>query len=309
MPFAPIPREKVLGVIEKLGPVQPIDIRKELKEGDSMLIGAMLSEMAANGIVAISKTKRGGSPFYYDPRHPEALAKAAPALGEKDRRTFAFLQEQGVVREDTLEPLTRVSLGNIPDFSRRFTVALNGVETAFWRYYMIPEDEAKARAMPVLEEKPVAIVAPAVATPVAVPIVTTEEKAAEKPKKAPRKRAPSVKRAKKVESAVAQTTIAPVTDVFADRTKAYFKTGTVSEMTILKPETETTCVHTVAGPHGTLHTFVYASAKKLTEKMVLAQLLVARGKGMPLLVLATEELSKKLTEFFDETPNVHHAHI
>lgn len=66
-------------------------------------------------------------------------------------------------------------------------------------------------------------------------------------------------------------------------------------MTILKPETETTCVHTVAGPHGTLHTFVYASAKKLTEKMVLAQLLVARGKGMP--VLATEELSKKLTEF------------
>ncbi len=309
MPFTPIPREKVLGVIEKLGPVQPIDIRRELKEGDSMLIGAMLSEMAANGIVAISKTKRGGSPFYYDPRHPEALAQAASALGEKDRRTFAFLQEQGVVREDTLEPLTRVSLGNIPDFSRKFTIALNGVETTFWRYYLVSEEEAKARVMPVIEEKPVEVVASAVVAPPAAPIIETEGKAVEKPKKAPRKRAPSVKRVKKVEAPAAQTTVASVTDALADRTKAYFKTGSLSDLTILKPETETTCVHTVAGPHGMLHTFVYASAKKLTEKMVLAQLLVARGKGMPLLVLATEELSKKLTEFFDETPNVHHASI
>jgi len=42
---------------------------------------------------------------------------------------------------------------------------------------------------------------------------------------------------------------------------------------------------------------------------VLAQLLIARGKGMPLLVLSSENISKKLTEFFDETPNVYHSRL
>lgn len=111
---------------------------------------------------------------------PEALAQAASALGEKDRRTFAFLQEQGVVREDTLEPLTRVSLGNIPDFSRKFTIALNGVETVFWRYYLISEEEAKTRAMPVIEERPVAVVAPVVVAPVAAPHCVDRRKSCRK---------------------------------------------------------------------------------------------------------------------------------
>src|SRR5438128_461354 len=59
-----IPKEDILGAIAKLGPCQPIDIRKELKQGDSFLIGAMLSELVAEGKLQISKVRRGGSPFY-----------------------------------------------------------------------------------------------------------------------------------------------------------------------------------------------------------------------------------------------------
>ena len=266
MSFAPIPREKVLAVIERLGPVQPLDVRRELREGDTVLIGAILSEMAANGAVAISKTKRGGSPFYYDPRKPETLAATAQHLGEKDKRTFDRLLADGVLREDELDPLTRVSLANIPDFSRRFVVALNGADVVFWRYYLVPEEDARARVLP---------------------------------RKAARKRAPRAKKA------TVQATLGP--DPLLDRVRAELKE--VSDVAILKPGAELTCVHAVPGPHGTIHTFVFASAKRLTEKAVLAQLLAARARGMPLLVLSTEEVSKKLTELFDETPNVFHARL
>ncbi len=300
MVFQPIPREKVLAVIEKLGPVQPVDVRRELHEGDSMLIGAILSEMVANGMVAISKTKRGGSPFYYDPAKPQTLDLIAQFLGEKDRRTYDLLKEQGILREDSLEPLTRVSLGNIPDFSRRFTVALNGTDVAFWRHHLVPEEEARTRAQP-----------SAPAAPVVTAVAPTE---AEPPKKAVRKRA-SVKRPRKSAASSAptpaaqQATLAPTVDAFAERVKARFGSGAVTELAVLKAESEATCVHTGPGPHGPIRTYVYACAKRLTEKAVLAQLLVARGRGMPLLVLSEDDLSKKLMELFDETPNVHHARI
>jgi hypothetical protein len=288
MAFTPIPREKVLTVIEKVGPVQPIDVRRELREGDTVLIGAILSEMTANAMVAISKTRRGGSPFYYDPKKPETLAAIAQYLGEKDKRTFDLLQAHGILREDAVEPLTRVSLGNIPDFSRRFTVALNGTDVAFWRYYLVSEQDAIAKATGA-KKAPTA------------PIVEAA------PKKAARKRAPS-KRAKKAAAPDAtQATLAPVADALLDKVKMAL--NGVTEVTIIKPETELTCVHAHAGPHGQIHTFVYASAKRLTEKAVLAQLLAARSRGMPLLVLSTDDVSKKLMELFDETPNVYHKRI
>ena len=301
MPLTPIPREKVLAVIEKLGPVQPIDVRRELREGDSMLIGAILSEMAANGMVAISKTRRGGSPFYYDPAKPETLEQIAQYLGEKDRRTHELLKERGVLREDELEPLTRVSLGNIPDFSRRFTMALNGTEVAFWRHHLVPEQEACVRAHP---PAPAAPVGNAVTTPAPEPTKkTTVRKRAIA--KRPRKSAASVAPA----TVAQQATLAPIVDALAERVKARFGSGAVTELVVLKADVEVVCVHTGPGPHGPFRTFVYACAKRLTEKAVLAQLLVARGRGMPLLVLSEDDLSKKLMELFDETPNVHHARM
>jgi hypothetical protein len=65
------------------------------------------------------------------------------------------------------------------------------------------------------------------------------------------------------------------------------------------------CVHTVGGPHGALHVFVYATTKKLTEKTVLKMLLESRGRGMPLLVLCTEDVPAKVQEFIDDTPNAY----
>ena len=92
--FQPIPREKVLEVINRLGPVQPLDVKRDLKEGDTVLIGAILSEMTGAGVVAVTNLKRGGSPFYYDPNDPPSLEKVSQYLNEKDNRTYNLLRNK-----------------------------------------------------------------------------------------------------------------------------------------------------------------------------------------------------------------------
>ena len=139
-----IPRETLLAAIERLGPCQPIDIRKELKLGDTFLIGAMVSELVAEGLLAITKVRRGGSPFYYDVAKPERLDTVSKHLNEKDRRTYAMLKNERVMREDAQEPLVRVGLQNMTDFSKRFEI--DGV--VYWRYFLTGEDEARSIVAP-----------------------------------------------------------------------------------------------------------------------------------------------------------------
>ncbi len=139
MAMQKIPKQDVLAVIEKLGPCQPIDIRKELKQGDSFLIGAMLSEFLAEGTLVLTKVRRGGGPFYYDPAKLQTIDSLSRYLNEKDRRTYVLLKEHLVMREDAQDPLIRVGLQNMPDFSK--FLELNGVN--YWRYFLVTENDAK----------------------------------------------------------------------------------------------------------------------------------------------------------------------
>jgi hypothetical protein len=138
----PLNRDDVLNLVKSRGPIIPNELKKLLKQGDTVLLGAMLSEAASKGQVKISSTKIGGSPFYYDPAQPEKLEAIAQHLNEKDRRTHALLKEQKVLRDDEHEALTRVSLRNIKDFSRELRVSTPDGEVIFWRYFLVPEDEA-----------------------------------------------------------------------------------------------------------------------------------------------------------------------
>ncbi len=272
-----IPREKVLTVIARLGPVQPIDVRRELGEGDTMLIGAILSEMAASGHVAISRTKRGGSPFYYDPEKPETLEKLHVFLNEKDQRTYRTLREEGVLKEDELDPLTRVSLSNIQDFSRRFS---SGGQ-AFWRYYLLPEAEALEKTKPP-------------AQPQQVPQHAEEEEV--------------VKR--KVENIVSQTGTAPVPEEIlrvsgslADKIQAL---GRVQSLTEVKRDQELHGTLVEEGVHGKVTYLVFAySRKTLPETMVWKALLRARSEGLPLLICKDSPFPKSLKKKFSDIPNVY----
>lgn len=161
--FQPIDREAVVRILKLHGPLLPLEIRKYLGTGDSTLIGATLSELAHHGRVAISKVKRGGSPFYYDPQNPASLEKVWQDLGEKERRAFQLLKERRVINPDEVDPLTRVCLANIPDYAKPMKVAHEGQDLLFYRYFLVSEQEGQQRAHALLSPAAAPVPAAAVA--------------------------------------------------------------------------------------------------------------------------------------------------
>jgi hypothetical protein len=337
MPIDRIPKETILAAIEKLGPCQPIDIRKELRLGDSFLIGALLSELVADRKLAITKVKRGGSPFYYDITKPETLDAVSKYLNEKDRRTYAMLKEQRVMREDTQEPLVRVGLQNMPDFSKR--VEIDGV--VYWRYFLVDEKEAKgvmAGVSPAKEET--------AAKDEAKKEERKEEKTAkevpgptaEKPKRTRKKKAteetstlatssvqqqtlsgeakaevkPAKRRSKKAPAPVIMpdgaVMISPQEwlehDTLYARVQAFAGGTQLRDARVHKPHSELTCILAQETPFGKLDVFVHAFNRKFTVDDIKASLPTARELGLPVLILSVDPIPAKVASAFKGMPNL-----
>lgn len=143
MTLRPIDRDEVLRIIRFRGPLIPNELRKVLKQGDTILIGAMLSELSTKGLVKVSKVKLGGSPFYYDPKNPASLERVAKHLNEKDQRTFQLLKTSKLLRDDEQDALTRVSLRNMKDYALSLTINHAGEKILFWKYFLLSYDEAE----------------------------------------------------------------------------------------------------------------------------------------------------------------------
>ncbi|MDD9954424.1 MAG: hypothetical protein OXR66_08900 [Candidatus Woesearchaeota archaeon] len=273
MSLEAIPREKILEVIQRLGPVQPLDVKRALGTGDLMLIGAILAEMTANNILFTSHTKRGGSPFYYTTQ--DSLENIAQYLGEKDKRTYDLLKERGVLKEDELEPLTRVSLKNIPDFSRWFEHEGAG----HWHYFLLSEEEV----MELLQGSPETV--EEVAEPVQETLVEEETPAkVTAPKEKP-------------------TLHGDLEEQVAGFIKHH--SGKMKELNVMKENAQLTCKMEQEGTYGKKTTLIYAvNRKTLPEKLVWTILLEAKGSGLPLLVLNTHDFPKTLAKKFSSIPNV-----
>jgi len=136
-----IANEEILKVFKQKGPLVPNDIRKIL-QGDTMIFGAMLSELASRGFVKISSLKKGSSPFYYLAGQETMLEGLIQFLNPKDQPTVRFLKERKLVRDQGLELFQRVSLRQIKDFAKPLNYQTPQGVLLFWRYYLIPEIEA-----------------------------------------------------------------------------------------------------------------------------------------------------------------------
>src|SRR3989338_8131760 len=110
-----IDQEKVLEKIKERGYVLPVHL-SSLFNTNTITMGAVLSDLSAQKKLKISSAKIGGSPVYYIEEQKDKLQDLFRYLNEKDKRTFTLLKEKKVLREDALDPLTRVSLRAIKDF-------------------------------------------------------------------------------------------------------------------------------------------------------------------------------------------------
>lgn len=138
-----INNEDILKIVHLRGPIIPNELKKIIKAGDTILLGAMLSELAIEGKVKITNTKVGSSPAYYTPGTEPRLENLMKYLNEKDRKTAEYLRQKKVLKDSDQSPLVRVSLRNIKDYAKPLEVSIKGQREIYWKWYMTPVKEAQ----------------------------------------------------------------------------------------------------------------------------------------------------------------------
>ena len=314
-----IERDEVLAVIKRYGPLIPLDVKRKLGKGETTMIGAVLSELAHHKRVAISKVKRGGSPFYYDPSQPATLERAAQYLGEKDKATFDFLREARVVDPQTLEPITRVGLDQIQDYSKAFEYE----GKKYYRYYLISEEEAKQLLQkPKEEAKPTQKEqegAPQKDTQEPIPSSQQEKNQKEASSEKTREEVPSNQEQKnfseqkkptqkpapkKIPTANKQTQTTfkntiNLDDEFFETIQQYCKEKNIliQQAELIRKNSELDLILRIPSAIGRLTYYAKAkSKKKSNDGDVAAALLTGQTKRLPTIYLTTGEVTKKAKE-------------
>ncbi|MFP4117816.1 MAG: hypothetical protein ACLFTR_02735 [Candidatus Woesearchaeota archaeon] len=140
-------QDTVFEIVKDKGPVLPAEIVSEVsrrtnQQRDMFFIGAILSELISAGNVKMTYAKIGGSRLYYTKGQEERLEKLYDYLNDKEKRAYELLKEKKILRSSEQEPVIRVALSQLKDFSKPIEVKLDETET-FWRWHLFPVDDAK----------------------------------------------------------------------------------------------------------------------------------------------------------------------
>ena len=302
-------RDRIFDFVKK-SPVVPGNIAKELQT-NTIMAGAMLAEMCDRKILKTSALRVGGSPLYYVPGTESLLLNFRQSLNEKDRRAVERLEKELILKESELDPLTRVSLQQVKDFSYPLLVEHNGKEERFYKWFLLADKDAEPLIRKKLEPEKAALPEPQ--APPLVPEVPKVEPppVIQEPKKEPKRVEPKVKVEPQVNpqqvitvppvpQTVQQTLAPPDLSVlqgeFGDKVKAFFeKTGViVKECSTIKKKTEFDLLIELPSAFGRLPYYCKVrSKKKLNESDVSSAFVQGQLRKLPILLITDGELNKQ----------------
>ncbi|MEM4268174.1 MAG: hypothetical protein QXK37_05080 [Candidatus Woesearchaeota archaeon] len=144
--------EKVLQLVREKGPLVPTKLTGDLGQ-PTIIIGAILSDLASTGKIKVSALKVGGSPLYYTSEQASRLQEFTKYLNEKDQQSVELLRKKGIMRESELTPLQRVSLRNIKDFAYPLEVVTGETKEIFWKWYLLSDMEAEKMVREIIKAK------------------------------------------------------------------------------------------------------------------------------------------------------------
>jgi len=146
-------KPKVLEFVQRNGPSLPVQISKII-ERESYISSAVLSELANSKKILISHAKFGGSPLYYVPGQEYKLQSMLyPHLKDKEKEAFDLLKKNLVLKDSNLEPAIRVAIRYLRDFAVQIDVNDNNKTQIFWKWYILPDEEAKSKIIKLMGRK------------------------------------------------------------------------------------------------------------------------------------------------------------
>jgi hypothetical protein len=293
-----VDNDRVLELIRQKGPIVPNQLLTDMKL-NSIIMGAVLSSLAAQKKVVISALKVGGSPLYYLPDQREMLESFTKSLKEQDRACQELLKERKVMRDSELTPLLRVSMRNLRDFAKPLEVTLGEAKEIFWKYYLVSDDDATAMIGRILEPKKAEkSEAKSQAKPIQKTAETqgteTEEMISEQtilPTLPPDR----LKRQKK-EDFILEEKGPSINDAFHTKLTEFFEQSKIAvvEARLIKRNSEMEYVLDVPSAIGTIEFFCKAKSKKTINEGDLSTAFIAgQHRKLPTLFLTVGSLNKK----------------
>lgn len=262
-------RDQIIALAQ-VKPLLPNDVAKALNT-NMLMASAMLSELSATKKLKVSRLKIGSSPLYFLPDKEEQLEKYLSSLNEKDRQTAEVLQKNKVLCDSEQDPLTRVSLRQISDFSRPIMVKENDKEELFWKWFLVSNEEAENKIQSMLHLSKVG--------------EPQKERSSEQSKSIP---------SKLTEHEELKKTV--VKESFATKITLFFEGAkmVVIDQKQVKRSREYEYVVQIPSAVGLLTYYCRAkNKKKITEADVSQAFVEGQLKKLPVLVVSDGELDKK----------------
>ncbi|MBI2141260.1 hypothetical protein HYU16_02445 [Candidatus Woesearchaeota archaeon] len=323
--------DRVKQLVRMRGPLIPSQISKEI--GTNILMAsAILSELASKGDVRISNVKIGGTPLYYVQGQEQKLQNYTSNMHQKEKEAYEQLKESGVLKDAILEPVIRVALRQIKDFAKPIEANSDGNVELFWKWYLMPNEEAETAIKKMLGYREEAAAATASATnqaaqkPMIEPVagtqttLTPQQSAIKEPMPttaattAPAALSPTPKQQlqqpltqpipetvqKRRRQQPTQKATAP-DNLFAKELAEFFTNNNIeieTDLLAAKPKkSEKEYIVLLSSSVGKLRHYCIAKSKKIiTDADVSSALVQGQLKKLPVMLLIKGELSKRAQE-------------
>ncbi|MEK6878425.1 MAG: hypothetical protein AABY22_02395, partial [Nanoarchaeota archaeon] len=118
------------------GPSLPINISKYLQI-NSLFASAFLSELVNQNAIRVSNMKVGGSPLYYIEGQQKKLEDYYKYLHPREAEAYILLKQYKVLKDSDQDPVIRVALRSIRDFSHGFKMG----EDIYWKFFLVSQEE------------------------------------------------------------------------------------------------------------------------------------------------------------------------
>jgi len=135
-------KDLIISFIKARGPSLPVHIARDVKISP-LFASAFLSELYGEGKVKMSTLKIGSSSLYYLTDQESQIENFINHMNTREKEAHAYLKQYKILDDEKLEPVIRVALRAIKDFAIPVKFTQNNQPRLFWRYFLIPEDEAQ----------------------------------------------------------------------------------------------------------------------------------------------------------------------
>jgi len=288
--------EDILKIVQMRGPIIPNELKKIIKAGDTILLGAVLSELKEAGKVKVTNTKVGSSPAYYAPGTEVRLQNLMKYLNEKDRQTAELLRQRKIIKDSDQSPLVRVSLRNIRDFAKPLEVTVKGKREIYWKWYMMSTKEANDIIMK--KVKPIPKPAPT-PKPVEKPIVKETPKPVVEPEKKEISKPFGGKEEIQQELGIPFEELEREKDPFFKKVWGYCKSNDIQiiEYKIVRKKSDIEFTLAVPSRIGSQEYYCKAKKKKKVNDGDLSSAYVqGQARKLPVIFITIGELTKKAKE-------------